>query len=111
EDWGEKPAAGETTEGTISEEQDQQRKKAMQAVNPNFIPRGWVLDEVIRRVEKEGERDVLRRVMHMGLNPFEESWDGKDFGGIKYEGDAEEEVRWTGDVPQIVRALQCSCSS
>ncbi|PKS09715.1 hypothetical protein jhhlp_004336 [Lomentospora prolificans] len=108
EDWGDK-AAGEND--AISEEQDAKRSEAMKAVNPNFIPRGWILDEVIRRVEKEGDRDVLRRALHMALNPFEESWAGREFGGVKYEGDAEEEVRWTGDVPEVKRALQCSCSS
>ncbi|KAK1832744.1 hypothetical protein QBC39DRAFT_433042 [Podospora conica] len=101
EDWGEADA-------------DAERMQAMRKVNPAFVPRGWVLDEVIRRVEKEGERDVLRRVMHMATNPFEEGgWSGrtKTEDGRVYEGDAEEERRWTGDVPRLKRALQCSCSS
>ncbi|CAP70414.1 uncharacterized protein PODANS_3_4930, partial [Podospora anserina S mat+] len=46
EDWG--------------EGKDEERIRAMKAVNPNFTPRGWIMDELIRRVEKEGERDVLR---------------------------------------------------
>ncbi|OLN92128.1 UPF0061 protein C20G4.05c [Colletotrichum chlorophyti] len=97
EDWG--------------EDQDAQREKAMKAVNPNFVPRGWVLDELIQRVEKEGERDVLRRVMHMALHPFEDSWDGAEFEGKEYKGDKQEEERWVGDVPKMKRAIQCSCSS
>jgi uncharacterized protein YdiU (UPF0061 family) len=85
---------------------------AMKRVNPNFVPRGWILDEVIRRVEKGGERDVLKRVMHMALHPFEDAWAGKELdGGVVFEGDKEEEVRWTSDVPRAGRALQCSCSS
>ncbi|MBE3050031.1 YdiU family protein, partial [Candidatus Bathyarchaeota archaeon] len=103
EDWGEG--------GVVSEERDAERRAAMKAVNPNFIPRGWILDEVIRKVEKDGERDVLRRVMHMALHPFEDTWDEREFGGEVYKGDAEEEARWTGDVSEAVRALQCSCSS
>lgn len=103
EDWGEG--------GSVSEERDAERRKAMKAVNPNFIPRGWVLDEIIHRVEKDGERDVLRRVMHMVLHPFEDTWDSREFDGEVYRGDAEEEERWSGDVPEAVRALQCSCSS
>ena len=83
----------------------------MKSVNPNFVPRGWVLDEVIKRVEKDGERDVLDRLMHMSLHPFEDSWAGRTFEGTRYEGDPEEEARWTGDVPKIGRAMQCSCSS
>ncbi|KAG6083395.1 hypothetical protein E4U15_002002 [Claviceps sp. LM218 group G6] len=95
----------------VSHARDQERQQAMKRVNPNFVPRGWILDEVIRRVEKEGERDVLNRVMHMALNPFEEAWDGKAFNGEVYKGDADEEQRWVGDVPRQGRAMQCSCSS
>lgn len=97
EDWG--------------EPRDAERMEAMRRVNPNFVPRGWILDEVIRRVEKEGERDVLRRLMHMSLNPFDESWNGKIFDGKIYEGDEAEEKRWIANVPKYKRAMQCSCSS
>lgn len=89
EDWGE------------SAEADAERQGAMKKVNPKFIPRSWILDEVIRRVEKEGEREVLGRVMEMALDPFRESWGG----------DKGEEERWCGDVPGVKRAMQCSCSS
>ncbi|KAG5958752.1 hypothetical protein E4U58_005273 [Claviceps cyperi] len=95
----------------VSDAGDQERQQAMKRVNPNFVPRGWILDEVIRRVEKEGERDVLNRVMHMALNPFEEAWDGRMFNGEIFKGDADEEQRWVGDVPRQGRAMQCSCSS
>ncbi|KAK1594953.1 uncharacterized protein LY79DRAFT_547623 [Colletotrichum navitas] len=101
EDWGEDDAP----------RGDAEREKAMKAVNPNFVPRGWVLDEIIKRVEKDGERDVLRRVMHMALHPFEDSWDGKEIEGRQYKGDKAEEERWVGDVPKLKRAIQCSCSS
>lgn len=90
---------------------DEERIQAMKRVNPNFVPRGWILDEVIRRVEKDGERDVLDRIMHMALNPFEEEWHGKTFDGVAWKGDADEEKRWIGDVPRTERAMQCSCSS
>ncbi len=66
-----------------------------------FIPKNWVLDELIQRVEHGGERDILQRVLHMALNPFEDSW-GWDRG---------EEERFCGDVPRQGRAMQCSCSS
>ncbi|KAL1841410.1 hypothetical protein VTJ49DRAFT_7087 [Mycothermus thermophilus] len=92
-------------------ELDAERMAAMKRVNPNFIPRGWILDEVIRRVEHEGERDVLKRVLHLALHPFEDSWAGREFDGVLYEGDRDEEVRWTGSVPRAKRAMQCSCSS
>ncbi|KAL9948117.1 hypothetical protein ACHAQF_003772 [Verticillium nonalfalfae] len=100
EDWAAEPGDG-----------DAARRRAMKAVNPNFVPRNWVLDEIIRRVEKDGERDVLRRAMHMALHPFEDAWHGETVEGTVYEGDQEEEARWVGDVPKLERAMQCSCSS
>lgn len=89
EDWGE------------SEASDQERQTAMKKVNPKFVPKGWVLDELIQRVEKKGEREVLHRVMNMALNPFEDSWGG----------DKEEEERFCGDPPKYRRGGMCSCSS
>ncbi|KAJ5937140.1 hypothetical protein N7454_004795 [Penicillium verhagenii] len=86
EDWG---------------DQDDERQRAMKAVNPNFVPRGWILDEVIERVERKGDREILGRVMQMSLNPFEDEWDI-----LK-----EEEERFCGDVPKYKRAMMCSCSS
>lgn len=105
EDWGDDGAT------RMSDEQDQARRDAMKKVNPNFVPRGWILDEVIKRVEKDGERDVLRRIMNMALHPFEDGWHGRTFDGVEWKGDKEEETRWTTDVPRHERAMQCSCSS
>lgn len=109
EDWG---VEGEEGKRVVDSAKEEERIAAMKKVNPSFIPRSFVLDEVIQRVEKGGERDVLRRVMHMALHPFEEVWDGEKLEeGALYKGDREEEVRWTGDVPRFQRAMQCSCSS
>ena len=88
EDWG---PTGE----------DEAREVEMKKVNPKFIPKPWILDEVIKRVEKEGEREILDRVLHMALNPFQENW----------AWDEKEEERFCGDVPKTDRAMQCSCSS
>ncbi|PHH81622.1 hypothetical protein CDD82_315 [Ophiocordyceps australis] len=98
-------------DGQVSASRDEQRMAAMKRVNPNFVPRGWILDELIARVQKAGDRQVLRRAMHMALHPFEDEWHGKLFDGVEWEGDSEEEKRWTGDVPWTERAMQCSCSS
>ncbi|KAF4984677.1 hypothetical protein FZEAL_193 [Fusarium zealandicum] len=95
----------------VSEAKDSERIEAMKRVNPHFVPRGWILDEVIQRVEKGGERDVLNRIMHMALHPFEDAWDGQTFDGQTYKGDKDEELRWTADPPKFERAMQCSCSS
>ena len=87
--------------GDWGENRDAEREKAMKAVNPKFVARSWVLDEIIQRVEHGGEREVLKRAMNMALHPFEEEWGG----------DADEEKRWTGDVPRTNRQMMCSCSS
>ncbi len=84
-----------------NQDQDAERMQSMKRVNPKFLPRGWVLDEIIRRVDKENDREVLGRVMRMVENPFEDSWGG----------DEAEEERWCGDVPRPGRGLMCSCSS
>ena len=89
QDWGSNPAA------------DEERGREMKKVNPKFIPRSWVLDEVIKRVQHGGEREVLGRMIRMAESPFEDKWDG----------DREEEERWCGDVPREGRGMQCSCSS
>jgi len=83
------------------EGKDEERKVAMNAVNPNFVPRSWILDELIDRVEKKHERDVLPQIMKLSLNPFQEHWDW----------DQDEEERFCGDVPKYKGMLQCSCSS
>lgn len=80
---------------------DAERRAAMKAVNPKFIPRSWILDEIIQRVDKGKERKVLERVMKMAENPFAEEWGG----------DRDEEERWCGDVPRSRRMITCSCSS
>ncbi|KAF1952084.1 UPF0061-domain-containing protein [Byssothecium circinans] len=87
EDWG--------------EGKDNERQKAMHAVNPKFVPRSWILDEIIERVEKKGERDLLPQIMKLNLDPFNESWGWNE----------SEEERFCGDVPKYMGMLQCSCSS
>ncbi|KIX08980.1 uncharacterized protein Z518_00058 [Rhinocladiella mackenziei CBS 650.93] len=89
EDWGTEPSV------------DEERETAMKAVNPNFFPRGWVLDDVIDRVQNKKERDILNGVMEMSLNPFKDHWDWNE----------EIEKKYCGDVPRFQRAIQCSCSS
>ncbi|KAF2672292.1 UPF0061-domain-containing protein [Microthyrium microscopicum] len=83
------------------EDGDAERKVAMDRVNPKFVPRSWILDEVIQRVERKDEREILNRVMNMALHPFQDSWGG----------DKEEEERFCGDVPKYMAQMQCSCSS
>lgn len=81
---------------------DIERETAMKKVNPKFIPRSWILDEVIQRVEHGGEREIIGKVMKMALNPFDDEWD---------TGDRAQEERFCGDVPRGHRQMMCSCSS
>jgi serine/tyrosine/threonine adenylyltransferase len=89
EDWGDGPDA------------DTERENAMKSVNPRFIPRGWVLDEVIDRVQNKGDKEILGGIMKMSLKPFRDEWGWS----------REEEHRFCGDVPREGRGLMCSCSS
>ena len=99
--WLEKWAERVKEDWPSSPEAREERFAAMKAVNPKFVPRSWILDELIERVEKKGEREILARVMDMALSPFDEEWGW----------DREEEERFCGDVPRYQRAMQCSCSS
>ena len=65
------------------------------------MPRSWILDELIDKVEKKGDREILDNIMKINLNPFEESWGWNE----------DEEERYCGDVPKYKGMLQCSCSS
>lgn len=87
EDWG--------------EDGDDERLAAMKKVNPNFIPRGWLLDEIIKKVQDERDFTTLELAMKMGEDPFRDEW------GV----DRELEEKWCGDVPKYGRGIMCSCSS
>ncbi|KAF2845360.1 UPF0061-domain-containing protein [Plenodomus tracheiphilus IPT5] len=99
------------------EGQDEERVAAMKSVNPNFVPRSWILDELIDRVEKQGERKILPQIMQLTLAPFKDSWDMGEESEESKKGKggksitAEEAERFTGDVPKYKELMQCSCSS
>ncbi|KAF5382091.1 hypothetical protein D9615_004315 [Tricholomella constricta] len=92
---------------------DGEREKAMRAVNPRFVLRQWVLEEVIGKVERDAEsgRRVLAKVMHMACNPFE-PWGAED-ERAEEELDKEEleERRFCGMGEKKMLGFQCSCSS
>ncbi|KAL8716072.1 MAG: hypothetical protein Q9225_006242 [Loekoesia sp. 1 TL-2023] len=81
---------------------DERREVEMKKVNPKFVPRSWVLDELIQRVEHGGERKIIHQVMKMALNPFNDEWE---------TGDRQQEERFCGDMPRQNRQMMCSCSS
>lgn len=80
---------------------DNERKIRMNQVNPKFVLKNWILQEVIDRVEKDNDLEVLDNVLHMTLNPFKEEW-GRN---------VVDEMRFTGEVPASLRDGVCSCSS
>ncbi|KAK2880093.1 hypothetical protein FQN49_000571 [Arthroderma sp. PD_2] len=83
------------------EGEDEERIRSMMAVNPKFVPRSWILDEVIQRVEKQGDREILGRTMNMALHPFQEEW------GVNKD----EEERFCGDVPRFKRMAICGAKN
>lgn len=76
------------------------RMDRMKSVNPKFVPKNWVLEEIIKRVEKDGDREVLKKVLKLVQDPFADEWEG-----------VEDAQRWCGDVPRLEVGIQCSCSS
>jgi serine/tyrosine/threonine adenylyltransferase len=85
---------------------DVERCDRMKKVNPKFVLRQWILEEVIAKTKSEKgvgveDKEMLDMVLKMVLEPFKEEW-GFDKG---------EEERLCGDVPKIERGFQCSCSS
>ena len=90
-------------EGSIN---DQERRVRMSQVNPKFVLRQWVLEEVIKNTQSEKhvgvqDKELLDQVLKMAVEPFKEEWGG----------DKGEEERFCGDVPKLDRGFQCSCSS
>lgn len=98
--WVEKYQARLKQEGWEGKEEE--LKKELLAKNPKFVARGWVLEEVIERVEKKGERGILDEVMRMVANPFQENWEGVN---------EEWAEKMCGEVPGRKVGMQCSCSS
>ncbi|GAA5889466.1 hypothetical protein JCM6882_007038 [Rhodosporidiobolus microsporus] len=94
------------------------RRQRMDAVNPRFTLRQWVLEETIRKVDKEGAAGVeqLERVLDMALNPFEAYGEPEVEKGETDEGacptkEEQERQRLCGTGPKDMLGFQCSCSS
>uniref|UniRef100_A0A060T6N1 Selenoprotein O n=1 Tax=Blastobotrys adeninivorans TaxID=409370 RepID=A0A060T6N1_BLAAD len=85
------------SEGTSEED----RRKLMNSVNPKFLLRTWLLDEVIKEATSKGSFDLYNTVQNMALNPFQDSWGG----------DADLEKRYTSPPAKAQKGIQCSCSS
>lgn len=91
---------------------DATRRAFMKSVNPRFVLRQWVLEEVISKVERDtgSGRRVLAKVLQMACKPFE-PWGGEDRPEIDLDEEslAERSYCGIGDVKML--GFQCSCSS
>lgn len=89
------------------------RRKRMQAANPRFILRQWVLEEAISRLEKDNDVLFLQKVLDMATKPFEEY--GEDLvdpaACARPTPEVEEERRLCGVGDDSMLGFQCSCSS
>lgn len=74
--------------------------------NPLFLPRGWILDEVIEKTEESQGTDLryLEKLQKMSLNPYDASQWGDDLKDV--------EALWMVQGDKDGQAmLQCLCSS
>ncbi|ODQ78062.1 hypothetical protein BABINDRAFT_9669 [Babjeviella inositovora NRRL Y-12698] len=87
---------------------DAARVKLAATANPHFLPRSWILDEVVEYMESNNCSDTshLETLMKMALHPYDkEKWTGE---GI----DKKLVQRWMEEDVDNARAMmQCSCSS
>lgn len=75
--------------------------------NPLFLPRNWILDQVIEKVEELDGEDLLYlvKLQNMCLYPYDsEKW------GTELK-DLEQKWLLQGDIGEDRSMLQCSCSS
>ncbi|KAK4686549.1 hypothetical protein P7C73_g3579, partial [Tremellales sp. Uapishka_1] len=94
-----------------------ERKREMDGVNPRFVLRQWVLEEVIERLEDEimsegvvGKgKNVLAKIMEMSTNPFRPY--GEDKPDSELSEEEREERRLCGLGAKEMLGFQCSCSS
>ncbi|CAJ0746523.1 9277_t:CDS:10 [Entrophospora sp. SA101] len=87
----------------FDESLERNRIMAMKQTNPKFVLRNWVLDEVIKRVERNNDVgvDVLKRVLKMCQEPFNETWCSDD-DSVNNEEILKEEARFCGIVPEAI---------
>ncbi|KAK6463008.1 hypothetical protein DFJ63DRAFT_286107 [Scheffersomyces coipomensis] len=78
-----------------------------QKFNPYFLPRGWILDQVIKSVEESDGEEIklLKKLEKMSFNPFDKSKWGDE------EKQIEKEWELQGDSNPEKNMQQCSCSS
>lgn len=83
------------------------KRELSASANPLFLPRNWILDEVIQTLQDSECEDLsyLNKLERMAFYPFEPSKWGDDLKDV--------EKKWMvqGDAGEDLTMLQCSCSS
>ena len=74
----------------------EQRRADMNRVNPKYVLRNWVAEEVIRAVRDNGDSEPFRQVFTVLQSPFDEHAD---------------HARYAGPPPDWANHLEVSCSS
>jgi uncharacterized protein YdiU (UPF0061 family) len=90
------------------------REKEMKNYNPRFVPRQWVMEELIKKLQEDEitARPMLTKILEMTTNPFK-PWGAEGDNRLDDELDIEtrEERRFCGLGPKNLLGFQCSCSS
>lgn len=87
-----------------------EREGRMQAANPRFVLRQWVLGETISKLKNEKDTAYLTKVLEMCEKPFEAYGEERADGQTSTESDAER-ARLCGVGSADMLGFQCSCSS
>lgn len=89
------------------------RQECMQAANPRFILRQWILEEAIKRLERDNDVAFLQRVLDMATHPFESyGEDIVDPAACSLPTDEVAEQRRLCEIgDEQMLGFQCSCSS
>ncbi|ANZ74260.1 BA75_01700T0 [Komagataella pastoris] len=85
------------------EDVDLDRRTVSSKVNPLFLPRNWIFDEVIQKLADDpSDNRYLKKLEKMAFNPFDPLRWGHDL--------KDTEAKWLSTSDQV-SMLQCSCSS
>lgn len=90
---------------------DEERFNRCVNYNPKFIPKNWILQEVIDYTDDKLRNNAsdeeislyINKIMKMSENPFDKSKWGNELKEL--------ENKWISDVEDSKMMLQCSCSS
>jgi len=114
EAWIQRVSASDVDSKPNDDAWEKERESFMRSVNPRFVLRQWVLEEVIKKCEQDpykGKR-ILAKIMEMCTRPFE-SW-GAEFEENETaisDKEVREERRFCGVGSREMLGFQCSCSS